>query len=87
MSKICMAVLFDIDSLEDEIKKELIQTAEKYHLACFFKIEYTEQFLRSADLYAVVSISDSQNFDNCEMFLLPDGCIHNNQKNGLLYYK
>lgn len=76
-----MVVIFDIDLLEDKIKKELVQVAKKYNLACIFRIEYTEPFLNNTDLYTAVSISDAQDYDNCEMFLLPDGCTHNDEKN------
>ncbi len=59
MSKICIAIVGDTDSLDLKTEKELIKTAKKHNLACFFKMEYTEPFLSNIPLYYVVSVADS----------------------------
>ena len=81
MSTICIAVLQDQKPINQRAKKELCDILQNKGLYCFFDLKYREPFLENIGKYQCVSISDDSEFDNCEMFLLPDRCFYNGKTN------
>ena len=81
MSKICIAVLREQEPLNNYIKEELYSILEKNNLYCFFEVPYHEPFFNELGKFQMISISNHSKYDNCEMFLLPDGCLYNGKTN------
>lgn len=84
MSKICIAIL------NDDVSTERITTAiqpllKRYNLAVSYKLTYDEPLLEKYrnKAYKMFSFADNVYYDNCEMFLLPDNCFFNGQKNSI----
>lgn len=90
MSKICIVVIKNHNYLEtDKIKEQIKMLFNNCGLGVFFEVAYSEPFLEryKNDEHLIFSISDNFEFDNCEMFLLPDRCKYNGQTNNIPFEK
>ena len=86
MSKFCIIVFpnvsFDTLTL---LREKIVEIANMYNKYVFWDFEYQEPFLENYPNSIAISISDSFNHDNCEMFLLPDNFTYNNLSNSNLF--
>lgn len=82
MSKFCIIKLKNINAFED--KECLFQKIEEelsiHKLTCF---EHKSESLIKEENTEYISLADSKEYDNCEMFLLPDGCFNNGETNSI----
>ena len=87
MSRFCIGII-NLQSLK-ECKNIIINILEENNLACFFEFDYIEPFLKKYinEEKQFFSISDNKDFDNCEIFLLPDNCYFNGIQNHIPFDK
>lgn len=85
MSKICVLL---VKTTEDEkaLCNELTQFVREAGLSLFFYENIDEPFdiLYNTE-YLRISVSDNEEYDNCEMLFLPDNCYINGMKNSIPY--
>lgn len=88
MSKICIGVIKTHIPLEMcSFREQIKPLFNRFGLGVFFEFPYLEPFMKEyeKDDYFVFSVADNMNFDNCEMFLLPDNCTYNGKKNEISF--
>lgn len=74
MSRICIFVATAIcQEHKAIIKNDILQFIGKYNLGAFFDQNHNEPFLSFYENRFTISIADSERYDNCEMFMCPDG--------------
>ncbi len=82
MSHICMLFIHKSNSQNySVIENEIKRIVDKHGMGFFVEEKCDEPFVDKSSLYLVFSLSDNYEFDNCEMFLLPDGWICNGKSN------
>ncbi len=83
MSKICLIIIKpprDFLSLE----KDVVAYCNKFGFGVFTSSSYLEPVIQSFDNNIVFfSLADDFMYDNCELLLLPDGCIYNHAVNAV----
>ncbi len=89
MSSLC---LFKVPAflLTDRLKEETVHILSSRGLACFWKDTIQEPFveqLPDISSQSFFSIADDTCYDNCEMFVLPDGCFYNGRTNSIPFIK
>lgn len=85
MSKICIIVLCNTLSASDIFNNEIDILLKQCNLKIISELSYNEPLCdkyKKGD-YLLFSISDAHYADNCEMFLLPDGCLINGKRNNM----
>ena len=81
MSKICLIIVKTPKNYVS-LDKEIIAYCKKYGFGVFTSSTYVEPVLQSFDKnYNFYSLADDFVYDNCELLLLPDGCIYNHTVN------
>ena len=88
MSNICIAVMKKVDSL-DELKNRVCPLIKSYELGVFFDVECDSWEIKKYfnDEYTLISLADSERFDNCEMLILDDWSNANGHENELSFSK
>ncbi|MBQ8210088.1 MAG: hypothetical protein IJZ35_05860 [Clostridia bacterium] len=83
MSKFCIGIINSKSSAQQ--KNKIVRLLQENGLACFFEFDYIEPFLKKYlnQEKQFFSISDSNDFDNCDCFLLPDNCYYNGRQNNI----
>ncbi len=85
MSKICLLV---VKTQKDSapLEKEIIAYCKKFGFGVFTSSNYVEPVMQSFDKkYKCYSLADDFVYDNCELLLLPDGCIYNQTVNAISF--
>lgn len=84
MSKLCIGAIRIKNCYHTSLLKSHIKAlANKYGYGVFYDILNCEPFMDKylKNEYMFFSIADDDSFDNCEMLLLPDGCLFNGETN------
>ena len=83
MSKICLGILCNKRTTLSALRNQIKSVVESAGFGCFFDFSYKEPLLNAylLDNYVIFSIADNSTYDNCEMLLLPDGCMINGNEN------
>lgn len=87
MSKICLIIVKtpkDPASLE----KDIVAYCKQFGFGVFTSSNYVEPVMQSFDKeYKFYSLADDFVYDNCELLLLPDGCIYNHTVNAIPFFE
>lgn len=83
VSRMCVIVVDDGNCYNerDSIKKMINSKISKWDLGVFFYDNLDEPWDIYYNGFLKISIADSFEFDNCEMFMLPDNCYYNGHTN------
>ena len=82
MSKFCFIKFDDSNGDYNKLKVygAIAKELEKHKLGMFV---CTQNYFEIDDFDDMISVADTSKNDNCEMFLLPDGCAYNGRNNPL----
>lgn len=88
MSLVCLCVIDNIEEKSDKFFcfKQIEELAEQYQCGIKCGVDWFEPFVShiKKDSF-VINIVDYPKYDNCEMFLLPDGWYNNGKSNKSLF--
>ena len=85
MSLLCFCVIENYKRSNDPLlDKEVRSISERYNRGIKFGVDWAEPIASSIENHSlIISINDTPESDNCELFLLPDGWHFNLQTNAI----